>query len=109
MADVHDCFNATGDVGNGNVEREGVSDFFVDLDLPVVLTQGDQVSLPVAIYNYTDGKGDGRLQLKAEDWFSLVDDSGDKSVDVEAQHVGGSQFTLEVKRIGKFKLTLRHR
>jgi len=81
-------------------------DFFVDLDLPVVLTQGDQVSVPVAIYNYTDAKGEVRLKLKEEDWYSLVEDNGEKSVDVGAQHVGGSQFTLEAKQIGKFKLKL---
>lgn len=95
-----------GTLGTATSSLKVFQDFFVDLDLPVVLTQGDQVSLPVAIYNYTDAKGEVRLKLKDEDWFALVDDSGEKSVDVDSQHVGGSQFTLEAKRIGKFKLTL---
>jgi hypothetical protein len=95
-----------GTLGTATSSLKVFQDFFVDLDLPVVLTQGDQVSLPVAIYNYTDAKGEVRLKLKDEDWFALVDDSGEKSVDVDSQHVGGSQFTLETKRIGKFKLTL---
>jgi hypothetical protein len=95
-----------GTLGTATSSLKVFQDFFVDLDLPVVLTQGDQVSLPVAIYNYTDAKGEVRLKLKEEDWFALVDDSGEKSVDVDSQHVGGSQFTLEAKRIGKFKLTL---
>src|SRR3984885_4205831 len=95
-----------GTLGSATSSLKVFQDFFVDLDLPVVLTQGDQVSLPVAIYNYTDAKGEVRLKLKDEDWFSLADDSGEKSVDVDSQHVGGSQFTLEAKRIGKFKLTL---
>src|SRR5262249_16306942 len=29
-------------------------DFFVDLDLPVALTQNDEVAFPVAVYNYLD-------------------------------------------------------
>jgi uncharacterized protein YfaS (alpha-2-macroglobulin family) len=95
-----------GTLGTATSSLKVFQDFFADLDLPVVLTQGDQVSLPVAIYNYTDAKGEVRLKLKDDDWFALVDDSGEKSVDVDAQHVGGSQFTLEAKRIGKFKLTL---
>ncbi|HZV85965.1 MAG TPA: MG2 domain-containing protein [Candidatus Binatus sp.] len=95
-----------GTLGTATSSLKVFQDFFVDLDLPVALTQGDQVSLPVAIYNYTDVKGEVRLKLKDEDWFALVDDSGEKSVDVDSQHVGGSQFTLEAKRIGKFKLTL---
>ena len=95
-----------GTLGTADSSLKVFQDFFVDLDLPAVLTQGDQVSLPVAIYNYTDAKGEVRLKLKDEDWFALADDSGEKSVDVDSQHVGGSQFTLEAKRIGKFKLTL---
>lgn len=95
-----------GTLGTATSSVKVFQDFFVDLDLPVMLTQGDQVSLPVAIYNYTDRRGDVRLRLKPEDWFSLVNDSEEKSADVDAGHVGGSQFTLEAKRIGKFKLTL---
>ncbi len=95
-----------GRLGTTTSSLKVFQDFFVDLDLPVVLTHGDQVSLPVAIYNYTDAKGEVRLKLKDEDWLALVDDSGEKSVDVDSQHVGRSQFTLEAKRIGKFKLTL---
>jgi uncharacterized protein YfaS (alpha-2-macroglobulin family) len=95
-----------GALGTATSSLKVFQDFFVDLDLPVVLTQGDQVSLPVAIYNYTDAKGEVQLKLKDEDWFALVEDKAEKSVDVDAQHVGGLQFTLEAKRIGKFRLTL---
>ena len=95
-----------GALGTATSSLKVFQDFFVDLDLPVTLTQGDRVSLPVAIYNYTSGKGEVHLQLKEEDWYSLVKDEAGKSVDVEAGKVGGSQFTLEARRIGKFKLTL---
>ena len=27
-------------------------DFFVDIDFPVALTQGDEVEVPIAVYNY---------------------------------------------------------
>ena len=95
-----------GALGTATSSLKVFQDFFVDLDLPVTLTQGDQVSLPVAIYNYTGSKGEVRLELKDDDWYSLVKDDAEKSVDVEAGKVGGSQFTLEARRIGKFKLTL---
>lgn len=93
-------------LGTATSNLKVFQDFFVDLDLPVTLTQGDQISIPVAIYNYSEAKGDVHLQLKADNWFALVDDTGEKSVNVDAQHVGGSQFTLEARRIGRFKLTL---
>lgn len=95
-----------GALGTSTSSLKVFQDFFVDLDLPVTLTQGDRVSIPVAIYNYSNSRGDVNLELQADDWFSLVDDSAEKSVAVESARVGNSHFTLEAKRIGKFKLTL---
>ena len=95
-----------GALGSGTSSLKVFQDFFVDLDLPVTLTQGDRVSIPVAVYNYSGARGDVTLKLQPDDWFSLVDDVPDKSVAVDSARVGGSQFTLEARRIGKFKLTL---
>jgi hypothetical protein len=95
-----------GALGTSTSSLKVFQDFFVDLDLPVTLTQGDRVSIPVAIYNYSNSRGHVNLKLQADDWFSLVDDSAEKSVAVESARLGNSQFTLEAKRIGKFKLTL---
>ena len=98
-----------GALGSATSSIKVFQDFFIDLDLPVTLTQGDQVSIPVAVYNYSGTRGDVALKLQADDWFSLVDDVSDKSVAVDSQRVSGSQFTLLAKRIGKFKLTLSAR
>ncbi|MBZ5532364.1 MAG: carboxypeptidase regulatory-like domain-containing protein [Acidobacteriia bacterium] len=98
-----------GALGSATSSIKVFQDFFVDLDLPVTLTQGDRVSIPVAVYNYSGARGDVHLQLQADDWFGLVDDVAEKNVAVESDRVGGSQFTLEAKRIGKFKLTLSAR
>ena len=98
-----------GALGSATSSLKVFQDFFVDLDLPVTLTQGDRVSIPAAVYNYSGGRGDVSLKLQPDDWFSLVDDVPDKSVAVDSARVGGSQFTLEAKRIGKFKLTLSAR
>jgi uncharacterized protein YfaS (alpha-2-macroglobulin family) len=100
---------AHGALGSGTSSLKVFQDFFVDLDLPVALTQGDRVSIPVAVYNYSGTKGDVDLKLQRDDWFSLKDDSAEKSVAVDSSRVGGAQFTLEARRIGKFKLTLSAR
>jgi uncharacterized protein YfaS (alpha-2-macroglobulin family) len=100
---------ARGALGSGTSSLKVFQDFFVDLDLPVTLTQGDRVSIPVAAYNYSGARGDVGLQLEAGDWYRLVDDVAAKSIAVEPGRVGGSQFTLEATRIGKFKLTLTAR
>jgi uncharacterized protein YfaS (alpha-2-macroglobulin family) len=98
-----------GALGTSTSSLKVFQDFFIDLDLPVTLTQGDRVSIPVGIYNYSDSRGDVSLQLQEDDWFSLVDDVVEKSLTVDAARVGGSEFALEAKRIGKFKLTLSAR
>ncbi|MFN7994785.1 MAG: MG2 domain-containing protein [Bryobacteraceae bacterium] len=95
-----------GALGTGASSIRVFQDFFADLDLPVTLTQGDRVSIPVAIYNYSAARGLVRLTLPPEDWYSLVQDVPEKSVMVDAGRVGASQFTIEARRIGRFKLTL---
>ncbi len=95
-----------GALGSSTSRIKVFQDFFVDLDLPVTLTQGDRVSIPVAVYNYSSARGDVNLQLRPEEWFSLADDHAEKSVSVDSGHVGGSQYTIEATHIGKFKLML---
>ncbi len=95
-----------GALGTGTSSIKVFQDFFADLDLPVTITQGDRISIPVAVYNYSGAAGDVRLKLKSEDWFSLAEDTAEKTLAVEPDRVGGSQFTIEARRIGKFKLTL---
>src|SRR5262249_23757539 len=42
-----------GALGSATSSIKVFQDFFADLDLPVTLTQGDRVSIPVAVYNYS--------------------------------------------------------
>jgi uncharacterized protein YfaS (alpha-2-macroglobulin family) len=95
-----------GALGSGASSLKVFQDFFTDLDLPVTLTQGDRVSIPVAVYNYSGAGGEVALELKAADWYAMAGDSAAKSMRVEAGKVGGASFVVEAKRIGKFKLTL---
>ena len=97
---------ASGALGSATSSLKVFQDFFVDLDLPVMLTQGDQVSVPVAVYNYSRKPGQVNLKLEPERWFSLDHDTASKTVSVKPGQVGESQFTFTTTRIGKFKLTL---
>jgi hypothetical protein len=54
----------SGALGSGTSSLKVFQDFFVDLDLPVALTQGDQVSIPVAVYNYSGKIGQVSLKLQ---------------------------------------------
>jgi A-macroglobulin TED domain/Alpha-2-macroglobulin family/Carboxypeptidase regulatory-like domain/MG2 domain/A-macroglobulin receptor binding domain/Alpha-2-macroglobulin bait region domain/Macroglobulin domain MG3 len=96
----------SGMLGSSEASLKVFQDFFVDLDLPVTLTQGDRVSIPVAVYNYAGERGDVKLSLERNDWFALDGDQGEKELAVEAGRVGGSSFTVEAKRIGHYRLKL---
>ena len=99
--------HARGALGSGASSLKVFQDFFVDLDLPVTLTQGDRVSIPVAVYNYSGGRAATSASICSRTtglrWWTT---SPTKNLAVDSGRVGGSQFTLEAKRIGKFKLTL---
>jgi hypothetical protein len=95
-----------GALGSSTGSIKVFQDFFTDLDLPVTLTQGDRVTIPVAVYNYSGNKGAVDLHLQAADWYTLSEQAADQNIGVDSGRVGGAQFTIEAKRIGKFKLTL---
>jgi uncharacterized protein YfaS (alpha-2-macroglobulin family) len=97
----------SGALGTGTSSLKVFQDFFVDLDLPVTLTQGDRVSIPIGIYNYSGKPGRVSLKLEPDNWYGLDNDTAEKALNVESGHVGSSQFTVAANRIGKFKLTLR--
>jgi len=99
----------SGVLGTATSSLKVFTDFFVDLDLPVTLTQGDRVSIPVAVYNYSDKAGKVCLKLQPEEWYSVDEDGSEKTVEVESGRVGSSQFTMHANRIGKFKLSLTAR
>jgi hypothetical protein len=47
-------------------------DFFVDLDLPVALTQHDEIAVPVAVYNYLPMPQTLRLEMEPASWFEML-------------------------------------
>ena len=80
-------------------------DFFVDIDMPRTLTQDDEISLPVAIYNYLDEPQNVTLTVEESDWFELLD-SDTKVVALQPGEVVGESFTVRVTGIGWQTFTL---
>jgi hypothetical protein len=83
-------------------------DFFVDIDLPVSLTQNDEVAFPVAVYNYLKTPQTVRLDLQPEPWFDLIDTAGyNRSLDLQPNEVTAVKFRIRAKRIGYGPLTVK--
>ncbi|OQX56322.1 MAG: hypothetical protein B5M53_02065 [Candidatus Cloacimonas sp. 4484_209] len=94
-----------GSMGSTTKGMKVFQDFFVDLDLPVSLTQNDIVSVPVALYNYLKGEQKITLKLKKDDWYELLDDAK-KIISIGADEVSVVYFRLRAKKIGKHSFTV---
>jgi len=94
-----------GELGTAQTGLRVFQDFFVDLDLPVSLTQNDEVSVPVAVYNYLPQPQKVRLALKAEPWFTMLD-GGERELTINANDIQAVYFRIRVVHFGEQKLTV---
>ena len=62
----------TGELGTVEQEIRAFQPFFVEHDPPRVLTEGDEISLPVVLRNYLERAQTVALDIKPEDWFTLL-------------------------------------
>jgi A-macroglobulin TED domain/Alpha-2-macroglobulin family/MG2 domain/Carboxypeptidase regulatory-like domain/Macroglobulin domain MG3/A-macroglobulin receptor binding domain/Alpha-2-macroglobulin bait region domain len=96
-----------GQVGVVEKEFRAFQPFFVEHDPPRVLTEGDEISLPVVVRNYLNTQQTVNLDIKPESWFTLLG-SATKKVDVSAGDAARGIFdfraTSSVKN-GKQRIT----
>ena len=62
-----------GKIGVAEREVKAFQPFFVDLSPPQILTEGDEIFLPVQIRNYTEAKQTVDVEMAKADWFSFLD------------------------------------
>jgi hypothetical protein len=97
-----------GALGGVNVPLRVFQDFFVDIDLPVALTQNDEVAFPVAVYNYLKTPQTVKLQLQAEPWFTLLDTQGlTRTLKLKPNEVTSVKFRIRANKVGWQPLTLK--
>jgi hypothetical protein len=97
-----------GSIGGATVPLKVFQDFFVDIDLPVHLTQTDEVAFPVAVYNYLKTPQTVKIELQKESWFELIDDKGfTRSLDLQPNEVTSVKFRIRAGKIGWQPLTVK--
>jgi hypothetical protein len=98
--------SAGGSLGSTSSALKVFQDFFVDLDLPVSLTQNDEVSVPVVVYNYLKTNQRVRLELKDAPWFEL---KGNRVLEMQLApaEVAASYYRIKVKDLGRRMLEVR--
>ena len=75
-------------------------DFFVDIDLPVSLTQGDEISIPVGVFNYLPEAQDVRLEVQEEDWFELLGEK-EQTLTIASNDIEVVYFPIRVVDFGR--------
>lgn len=77
--------------------------FSVDIDLPVALTQNDELWVPVAVYNFTDKADQVTLTFKADPGIELLDPAETK-LDVRPNEVTAIHYHVRAKTFGLHRL-----
>jgi hypothetical protein len=93
-----------GALGSSTSPIRVFQDFFVDLDLPGSITEGDALSIPVAVYNYLPDPHRVSLDLRQDPWFQLDGDTAAKQIDVKAGEVTVAYFRIKASKIGEQQL-----
>ena len=75
-------------------------DFFVDIDLPVALTQGDEISIPVGVFNYLPEAQEVRLVVEREPWFELLGE-GEQTLTIASNDIDVVYFPIRVVKFGR--------
>lgn len=98
-----------GQIGTVEKEFKSFQPFFVEHDPPRILTEGDEISLPVVVRNYLQRSQTVNLEIKPETWFSLLGPAT-KSTEVPAGDANRQSFDLRATASvtdGKQRITAR--
>lgn len=97
-----------GQIGSARLGLRTYQDFFVDFDVPLELTRGDEVELPAVVYNYLPTAASVRVTLEPAPWLTLVS-AGEQVVELGPSEVRAVRFRVVAGRAGVHALTLRAR
>ncbi len=98
--------SAHGELGSNLSSLRVFQEFFVDIDLPVALTEDDEISIPVAIYNYLPRDQKVKIELQDGDWFEF---RGDKEItrNLKKDEVSVIYFPIKARKIGYHEMLVR--
>ena len=99
--------NAAGRMGSGEVPIAVFQDFFVDLDLPVSMALGDQITVPVTCYNYLKEPQNVRFEFAPGTWFQSAVQNF--SLQLGPNEVKSVNFPIKVLRVGNHLLRVTAR
>jgi uncharacterized protein YfaS (alpha-2-macroglobulin family) len=95
-----------GNLGSGQGSLRVFQEFFVEPDLPRFLTVGDEIDIPIALYNYLDAPQSIELSVKSAPWFEMRGDAV-QSVELGPNEVSAAYIPIRVVDFGtqEFEIT----
>jgi hypothetical protein len=108
-----DAFGADGALGGGTKQIESVEPFYLEPKIPLAVTAGDRINLPIGFVNATPSNLDAaQVQVKAHEALDLINTIGpfDLASDARvrrlveiavAKHAGNAELTIAA-RAGAF-------
>lgn len=97
--------SSDGRLGGSESGIKVFQDFFVDVSFPAALTRGDEVTFPIAVYNYLETPQTVALELQPGSWYTALG-STTTSVDLQPGQVLGVSFPVKVNDVGLQTLTV---
>lgn len=98
--------SAQGRLGSATGAMTVFQDFFVDVNFPATLTRGDEVSFPIAVYNYLEEPQTVNLELQPESWYTALGETA-LSIELQPGEVRGVSFPVRVEEVGLKTLTVQ--
>jgi hypothetical protein len=99
---------AKGALGGATSSVRVFQPFFVDLNLPVALTRGDEVTVQAVVYNYLEEPQTVLLDLTEADWFEPLGTTS-QTVELPPGGVRSVGFPIRVKQVGRQELQVNAR
>ena len=94
-----------GNIGYGSSKITVKKDFFANFTLPTNCIIGDEIEIPVTVYNYMDKELDVSLDVTESDWFELK--NYEKGIKVNAQSTKMVYIPISIKQAGEKTLQVK--
>jgi hypothetical protein len=91
-----------GELGVATYDIVVFQDFFLDLDLPPAVTQGEEITATVALYNYLPQAQTVQIELAPAEWYTLV--SPPQALTVPPNDVATATFVIRAEQTGRFSV-----
>jgi hypothetical protein len=92
-----------GELGVSTYDIVVFQDFFLDLDLPAAVKQGEEISATVTLYNYLEQDQTVLIELAPSEWFDLVS-SPQVRLTLPPSDVATADFVIRPAETGQFSL-----